>query len=145
MGCKNYKEITAVQEKEAKELANLDVDYIIGAHAHVLQKYDVIVADDGREVPCFYSLGNFQASIQQIEGNRDTLILCLDFEKDENGNVVLKEQSYIPCYTVTELNEAYYVTIPLTEENKSIVEDMDVVKARIQNAVGDKLSMKQGN
>ena len=114
-GEKNNLNINEHQERESRELANMDVDYIIGAHPHVLQKYTVLTADDGRKVPCFYSLGDFLGSVDQIECNRDTLILQLQLEKDESGDIVLAKNTYIPCRTVASYNGKAWVTIPLDE------------------------------
>lgn len=138
-GVKNYFLTTNAQLREAKEIAAMDVDYIVGAHAHLLQPYEVIETDDGKRVPCFFSLGDFQASVDQIEGNRDSVILKLALERDDKGNVKLVGESCIPCYTLTEYDNDYYVTVPLLEENRKIFPDYDEIRARIQEAIGTKL------
>ena len=40
-------------------MADGGADLIIGAHPHVLQPLETVTAVNGREVPVFYSLGNF--------------------------------------------------------------------------------------
>ena len=140
-GVKNVYEPTENQEADAKELANLGVDYIVGAHSHLIQKYIVVKADDGREVPCFYSLGDFQASIEQIPGNRDSVILRISLERDENGNVVLKDNSYIPCYTLTEYEGMDFYTIMVSPELNGGVEldSFERIRQRISQSVGTEL------
>ncbi len=141
-GVKNVYEPTENQEEDAKELANLGVDYIVGAHSHLIQKYTVIQADDGRSVPCFYSLGDFQGSIEQITGNRDSVILRISLERDENGNVVLKDNAYIPCYTLTEYQGMdFYTIIVLPELNGGVeLDSFTKIRLRIVQSVGIELS-----
>ena len=40
-------------------MADNGADLIIGSHPHVLQPLETVTASSGREVPVFYSLGNF--------------------------------------------------------------------------------------
>ena len=140
-GIKNNFGITKSQREAANEIASLDVDYIVGAHAHVLQEYDVIEVE-GKKVPCFYSLGDFQASIEQIEGNRDSVILNLELRKDAEGNVEIVDENYIPCYTFTEFENDYYVTVPLQEENRELFSNYDEIVTRISDIVGTKIKIK---
>ena len=140
-GVKNHYEVTESQRHDAQELASIGADYIVGAHAHVLQEYEVIEYE-GKRVPCFYSLGDFQASIDQIEGNRDSVILMLELKKNEAGEVELVNENYIPCHTLTKYKGDYYVTIPLQEENRELFSDYDIIIARIADFAGNKISVK---
>lgn len=112
-GVKNAYGIKDRQREEAQILLDAGVDYITGGHAHLIQPYEELVAPDGKVVPCFFSLGDFHSSINQIPGNRDSVILRIRLKKDENGKVSLVENGYIPCYTYTTYNEMDYVTVPL--------------------------------
>ena len=47
------------QRDWAQLMADGGADLIIGAHPHVLQPLETVTAVNGREVPVFYSLGNF--------------------------------------------------------------------------------------
>ena len=47
------------QRDWAQLLANGGADLVIGSHPHVLQPLETVTAADGREVPVFFSLGNF--------------------------------------------------------------------------------------
>lgn len=47
------------QKTWAKVLADGGADLIIGGHTHCLQPLETVMAADGRQVPVFYSLGNF--------------------------------------------------------------------------------------
>ena len=101
-GFKNFRNLAAHQIEDAKAVANAGADYIVGANPHLIQVYDVVTTDDGREVPCAYSTGNFQAYMNQVTGNRDSVIIRIRLKRDEAGNVILAENNYIPCYTYTD-------------------------------------------
>jgi poly-gamma-glutamate synthesis protein (capsule biosynthesis protein) len=145
-GVKNMSDIRPSQEEDAQELANLGVDYIVGAHCHLLQSYTELTADDGRTVPCFYSLGDFQSSIDQVEGNRDSVILRIRLKRDEQGNISLTENSYIPCYTETQYQEKYFYTIPLDPafNGGEKLSDYEEIHDRITEAVGTEISEYSG-
>ncbi len=53
------------QRRLAQLLADNGADVIIGTHPHVLQTAEMLTAADGREVPVFYSLGNFISAQDQ--------------------------------------------------------------------------------
>ena len=66
---------------------NGGADLIIGGHPHVVQPARVLMAEDGREVPVFYSLGNFlshQTQAQNMLGGMASVTIC----KDEAGAYV---------------------------------------------------------
>ena len=68
----------------AQVLADGGADLIIGGHPHVVQPARVILTDDGREVPVFYSLGNFlshQTEAKNMLGGMASVTIC----KDETG------------------------------------------------------------
>lgn len=138
-GVKNAFAVQDNQKQAAQELADLGVDYIVGGHAHLLQPYAEITAADGRVVPCVYSLGDFHSSINQVAGNRDSVILRIRLQRDENGTVRLVENGYIPCYTYTEYEGMYYVTIPLDPSlNGGIaLKKYDKFHTRILSEIGD--------
>lgn len=50
---------TQSQRDWAQFMADNGADLIIGSHPHVLQPLETVTASSGREVPVFYSLGNF--------------------------------------------------------------------------------------
>ena len=47
------------QLRWAQEMADAGADLIIGGHPHTLQPTGLLTAADGRDVPVYYSLGNF--------------------------------------------------------------------------------------
>ncbi len=144
-GVKNVFAVQDSQKEQAQEVADAGADYIVGSHCHLLQPYTTITAADGRSVPCFYSVGDFQSSINQIAGNRDSVILRIRLERDSSGEVVLAEDSYIPCYTRTRYDGKYYVTIPLNESlNGGIqIKHQEKFRDRIAGEVGAELAEYQ--
>ncbi len=138
-GIKNASAIKPSQKEAAQELADMGVDYIVGSHCHLLQEYVTITAADGREVPCFYSLGDFQSSIDQITGNRDCAILRIRLKRTRDGDIVLQDNQYIACHTYTKKNGKYYVTIPLEPSlnGGQTLNNYTNAHKRIVNAIGD--------
>ena len=65
----------------AQVLADGGADLIIGGHPHVLQPLQTLTAEDGREVPVFYSLGNFlshQTDAENMLGGMASATICMD-------------------------------------------------------------------
>ena len=65
----------------AKFFAAHNVDAVIGAHSHLVQPMDVFLTADGKEMPCFYSLGNFlshQMSAEKMLGGMARLSFIKD-------------------------------------------------------------------
>jgi poly-gamma-glutamate synthesis protein (capsule biosynthesis protein) len=61
-GLDDTHEITAAQERFAKQLTEAGADLIIGNRPNNLQKVEWITADNGNRALCYYSLGNFISS-----------------------------------------------------------------------------------
>lgn len=51
--------ISGTQKKWAKVFADNGADLIIGTHPHVIEPVECIETKDGRQVPVYYSIGNF--------------------------------------------------------------------------------------
>jgi len=78
----------------------------------VVSPYGYVTSDDGRQVPVWYSLGNF-ISHQLHLGTKSTLIVQLTLRK-EDGKVVIVDEGYIPCKTFETIKGEHYVEVPLT-------------------------------
>ncbi|MBO4559025.1 MAG: CapA family protein [Lachnospiraceae bacterium] len=68
----HYRPVSS-QKSLAQKMANWGADIIIGAHPHVLEPMVTITASDGREVPCYYSLGNFCGNMAITHNTNCTL------------------------------------------------------------------------
>lgn len=144
-GAKNFRTITKKQSLEAQQVADAGVDYIVGANPHLIQVYDVITSEDGRQVPCIYSTGNFQAIMNQVPGNRDSLIMRIRLKRTKNGSIELIENNYIPCYTYTECEGGHWTPVAMGKKLNSKVKKKNrkALHDRIVNAVGNKIEEYQ--
>ncbi len=118
-----YSQVPAArQERYGLMLAQAGVDYIIGSHPHVLQPYEPLRYTDF-QTPYIYSMGNFtSAMLDPI--TKETLILSLTLEKDEDGKVTLAKQKYYPCYMLDEYEKEPFVLIPEDKDyNGNLYED----------------------
>ena len=79
-------------------MADGGADLIIGAHPHVLQPLETVTAVNGREVPVFYSLGNF-VSHQLTAGEMLGGMAGVELTKTDKG-VELTSCELIPTINV---------------------------------------------
>lgn len=70
--------ITDTQRKTAEFLAENGADIIIGAEPHVLQRFEYIKTST-KQVPCFYSLGNFYSSMREMYENTVSGLVHIHF------------------------------------------------------------------
>ncbi|MCR9164626.1 MAG: CapA family protein [Nannocystaceae bacterium] len=68
---------------------------VIGAHPHVLQPMERVIATDGRGGVIAYSLGNF-VSDQETLTRRTTVVLYLDLRRAPGGAVVVDAVRFVP-------------------------------------------------
>lgn len=87
-GSENVHEVRDYQRSHAKELAEAGADLIIGSHPHCLQEAETIVTEDGRSVPCFYSLGNVVSSMTR-DINHDTVFVKVTLQRTAENSVSL--------------------------------------------------------
>ena len=124
------------QEEIAEELAELGYDCIIGSHPHVLQDYTTIFNDDLKEVPVFYSMGNF-LSHNSVGAKSRSVIACIDLERTTSG-VALK-CSYVPIFTSKSVGDKKYVVVPI---NAHPMDPRNIRrKQQIAEVVGDEIDL----
>lgn len=130
------------QRTIAQEMADAGIDYIIGSHPHALQRYDKITAADGRKVPCIYSMGNFVSHMTKTVA-KDTIILRMKLERDENGDVVISDEGYIPCRVFETYAGYNYLILPLSRDYNGDRGSKYFASAyeRITKVIGDKLPL----
>ena len=136
-------ETTERQENFAHMVANAGVDYIFGSHPHCLQPYDVIMTDDGRKVPVFYSAGNLISDINiNAPITRDSIIGELVLARNETGKVVIESDGYYPCRIVDlQMDKFNYTVIPTASEISEydkIDKELKEAEQRIEKVIGSK-------
>lgn len=104
---------TGSQRKWAEFLADAGADLIIGTHPHVLQPVEEIKAKDGRNVPVFWSLGNFVSAQKRPGTMLGGLADCV-WEKTADG---AKVTSYAlkPLVAATDAEFSTFTVFPLSD------------------------------
>ena len=87
----------------ARAAADAGADLIIGGHTHTLQPVELLTASDGRDVPVYYSLGNF-LSHQKEKMNLLGGMASVTIVKDADGTHV-SEYDLKPTINVILRNE----------------------------------------
>lgn len=122
-----YKTVPNDFQKEwASFFADQGVLAVIGSHPHVLQPVEVLVGENGREMPCFWSLGNFishQTKPEQILGG----MAHLSITRDDTGTRV-SDFSLTPLVTVVSsdpetYNRLYFTTYNLRDYTEEIASE----------------------
>lgn len=120
-GSENVHEVRDYQRSHAKELAGAGADLIIGSHPHCLQEAEILVTEDGRSVPCFYSLGNVVSSMTR-DINHDTVFVKVTLHQNPEASVSGKETvsiaslTLLPCHVLTAYDGHYRVITPVDYE-----------------------------
>ena len=96
------------QEEVTELMLSSGVDVIIGTHSHLVSEmgFREVEMADGTTKNCFvaYGLGDFYTDPEQPEAQQ-SLILNLEFSKDDDGDVSITGASYVPIYmNITEEN-----------------------------------------
>ena len=138
---------TKTQRNIAKNMANAGVDFIIGSHPHVLQKYDVIKTSKGKSVSVVYSMGNFVSDIKKTTPCKDSIILSVKLGRDAKGKVKLKSKSYIPCTYMKKYAKNINSVIPVTKGKRTtgtLTKRFGDSYKRIKKIMGKKISPYSG-
>lgn len=101
------------QVKMAQQFADAGADLIIGCHPHVVQPLKIIIASDGRHVPCYYSLGNFVSNMFwmkcQLEGMAEVTI------KKWNGETRVDRAEFTPLVNHINANDTIFTVYLLKD------------------------------
>jgi poly-gamma-glutamate synthesis protein (capsule biosynthesis protein) len=127
-------------------LAEQNVDLIIGHHPHVLQRVETLKRADGKDMLCFYSLGNFCSNQREKERLLGGLMV-VTFTKEE-AEVTISDSGMIPVVTHYEqgfTNTKVYPYYSYTQEllNKHLMRQIDnKMNFDFFNGVLEKLNTK---
>ncbi|MFM8990681.1 MAG: CapA family protein [Alphaproteobacteria bacterium] len=93
-----YQPQPAAQDRRlAREAVLAGATLVVGAHPHVLQPWERIVAPDGREGLVLYSLGNF-ISAQFGTPRRSAAIALVELARGADGRARLAAAGYVPTW-----------------------------------------------
>ena len=127
------------QEAIAEEMVELGYDCIIGSHPHVLQPFTKMYDENAKEVPVFYSMGNFLSHNANNPKAR-SVIACIDIVR--TGSRVDLEASYIPIYTSNNYGSKKYVVLPI---NAHALDPRNIrKKQQIAEIMGEEIKMTTG-
>ncbi len=93
-------EISSTQEEITQLMFENGVDVILGSHPHVvgpMEERTVTVNGEEKNVFIAYSLGNFLSNMTE-EGTQESVILNLEFTKDNDGKTTISKVDYVPVY-----------------------------------------------
>lgn len=139
-GAKNFRNLTEDQKNLAQSAADAGADFIIGSNPHLVQVYEELVSADGRTVPCYYSVGNFLAAMNQVPGNRDSIMVAITLERQPDGSVALVRNEYIPFHCFNKVSGNRWTPVPLSRKyNKTRKKGSEHI-ALIRDFIGDKAS-----
>lgn len=121
-GQMNSVTVRDAQRKAAEYMAQCGADLIIGSHPHVMQCAEKITTADGREVMCFYSLGNLVSSMKEMRENRESAIVDLTLKRTDGR--ITADITCIPvlCEDTSDGHTVTALDGSLTESRKTQVE-----------------------
>ena len=93
------------QKKFAQIFADAGVDVVVGHHPHVIEPVEWVTGEDGNEMLCVYSLGNFMAE-QAYDYNMVGGMISFDMVKYGDGRTEVENVKFIP--TVFHHTAAFY-------------------------------------
>ena len=140
-GAKNFRNLTKWQIKECQQAADAEPDYVVGSNPHLVQKYDVLSSESGKSIPCAFSVGNYQAVMNQVEGNRDSMLMRIELERQADGSVALTDNAYVPCFAYKMFGGSRWAPVAMSETyNPGLYKrGMKKIRKRIIEAAGDKI------
>jgi len=106
------------QKDLAQKMADAGADLIIGTHPHVIQPLEIITSADGKEVPCFYSLGNFVSNMPWNETYVEAMAKVRI--KKEGGKVSIECAEAVPMVNFRSPNLDYYTVYMLEDYTTEI-------------------------
>jgi len=92
------------QRAVAISLANMGIDYVVGAGTSYLMRYETVRGNWNRRMPVAYSLGNLFSCSNPINPRHynmsSSAVICLKIRKDNKGKIKISD-SYQPCFVWT--------------------------------------------
>lgn len=103
---------TEYQISWARVFVENGADLIIGAHPHVVEPMDIILGEDGKQVPCYYSLGNFTSCQDEVPRMLGAMAkITIEMTDGEEAHIVSNTME--PLVTHISSDCKYFTTYPL--------------------------------
>lgn len=124
-GTEYKSEPNAQQLEYAKFLADLDVDLVLGTHAHITQPITYVTGDSGNTVPAVYGMSDIVSGWDKIDTIMSGMFTC-DFVF-EGGQTTLANLAWHPCIEWSDGDDTYV----------RLLADMDAETVNANVRVGD--------
>lgn len=125
----------AQQLEYAKFLADLDVDLVLGTHAHITQPISYVTGDSGNTIPVVYGMSDIVSGWDKIDAIMSGLFTC-DFVF-EDGQATVDNLAWHPCIEWSDGRDTYV----------RLLADMDAetinANVRVGNCDDDALYIEQ--
>ena len=99
-------ELNDQQWDYAQFLADLDVDLVLGTHAHVMQPARIVTGANGKKVPVVFGLSDFVSGWTLADTHLSGLFSC-DFSWGPNGNVEVSNLLWTPTVEWSDGGDVY--------------------------------------
>lgn len=109
------------QSKFARKLIEAGATAVIGAHPHVLQPWEKVTTEDGREALVMYSLGNFLSHQREV-ARRTAVVLYVGLTKTKDGETRITGARYLPMYVRMEGDKEKFFAEPVTSKKATAAE-----------------------
>jgi len=148
-----YKTEPSEEQKDiALLLARHNTDLIIGHHPHVLQPVESLPRADGKEMLCFYSIGNFvsnQRNKERLLGAMMLVTFIKEIPDGDNAELIIADSGLIPVichferdFSGTKVYPLYSYTNELLEKHRQSFIDKEMTLEYyngVMNSLGTKI------
>ena len=123
---------SSYQKDYAQFFLENGVDLVIGTHPHVIEPVEMLFDDNGNKMLVYYSLGNYVNSTASEENDIGKRMLgaraevCI--EKDEKGEVSIKEYKAHPIVTYVSANKKTISVFPMRMFNDELANRSFTIK-----------------
>ena len=94
------------QYEYARFLADLDVDLVLGTHAHIMQPVKYITGESGNTVPVVFGLGDFISGWTLTDTILSGLFTC-DFVRNNEGQIEVQNLAWYPLIEWSDGGDVY--------------------------------------
>ena len=121
------------QKSLAQQIADAGADLIIGTHPHVIQPLEILTTADGKEVPCFYSLGNFVSNMPWNETYVEALAKVRI--KKQGNKVSIESVEAVPLvnYRGVDMDYTVYLLEDYTTEISRTQRKWEITPTYVEN------------